>query len=230
MKIKNYTDYKKKFNKKQRRKALKHALDIRKFEIELYWKRTTYFWTLIAAIIAGFCLVQVKADKFKQDLSVILSCLGIVFSFGWICVNKGSKHWQENWETHVDMLENEFTGPLYKIVFSKAEQEQTFRDWVTGQAPMSVSKINQIISCYVFFLWIGLLVYSLFPECDFLKQKNWLYVIIGFSVITCFLLYYWGRTSTDNSKNTNEVTAILRTTTIVSKKMKKKYEFVTPTM
>lgn len=33
------------------REAYDKAHDIRKFEIELYWKRTTYVWTLIAALI-----------------------------------------------------------------------------------------------------------------------------------------------------------------------------------
>ena len=37
--------------------ALQHALDIRKFEISLYWQRGTYFWTLIAATFAGYFAV-----------------------------------------------------------------------------------------------------------------------------------------------------------------------------
>lgn len=41
----------------KRKFALEHALDIRKFEIELYWKRATYFWTLIAATFAGYLSV-----------------------------------------------------------------------------------------------------------------------------------------------------------------------------
>jgi len=39
-------------------KALNLALDIRKFEIELYWKRATYFWTFIGAALAGYALVD----------------------------------------------------------------------------------------------------------------------------------------------------------------------------
>ena len=46
-------DYEKAFEDKEE-KALEHALDIRKFEIELYWKRATYFWTFIGATLAGF--------------------------------------------------------------------------------------------------------------------------------------------------------------------------------
>ena len=37
--------------------ALDQALDIRKFEIELYWKRTAYFWTLITAAFAGYFVI-----------------------------------------------------------------------------------------------------------------------------------------------------------------------------
>ena len=33
---------------------LAFAADIRKFEIELYWKRATYYWTFIAAAFAGY--------------------------------------------------------------------------------------------------------------------------------------------------------------------------------
>ncbi|WP_437438215.1 RipA family octameric membrane protein, partial [Vibrio cholerae] len=37
--------------------AFAQASDIRKFEIELYWKRATYFWALIAVAFAGFFAV-----------------------------------------------------------------------------------------------------------------------------------------------------------------------------
>ena len=80
---------------RKKEKALEHALDIRKFEIDLYWKRATYFWAFIGATFAGYGAVQASSLSSKTDLSVVLSCLGIVFSFGWFCANKGSKQWQE---------------------------------------------------------------------------------------------------------------------------------------
>lgn len=66
-----------------RKKALEHALDIRKFEIELYWKRASYFWTFIAATFAGYGAVSVSSGPgaAKSDLLVLLSCLGIVFGY-----------------------------------------------------------------------------------------------------------------------------------------------------
>lgn len=185
------------FVEERRKEALTNALDIRKFEIELYWKRAAYFWTFIGATFAGFIAVQASSAINKQDLSVMLSCLGVVFSFAWVCVNRGSKQWQENWEKHVDMLENEVTGPLYKVVLSR-RPPQNLKErsihLVTGPSPLSVSKINQIISIYVTALWLCLLFYSL-PEFRLSASFNWFYVaILLVSGSACVLFLALGRT------------------------------------
>ena len=181
----------------KREKALKHALDIRKFEIELYWKRATYFWTFIGATFAGYVAVQASTAASKQDLAVILSCLGFVFSVAWICVNRGSKQWQENWENHVDSLEDEVIGPLYKVVLTRADPtgwREHGVHLITGPSPFSVSKINQIISIYISGLWVCLLFYSL-PEFDFSASFNLLYVsVIAISILSCVLFFWLGRT------------------------------------
>lgn len=94
-----------------RAEALKYALDIRKFEIELYWKRAAYFWTLIAAAFAGYFALR-SAEKLREGPLFLVTCLGLVLSVAWYLVNRGSKFWQENWERHVDILEDEIIGPL----------------------------------------------------------------------------------------------------------------------
>ncbi|QWL81710.1 hypothetical protein HQ395_14325 [Aeromonas hydrophila] len=188
-------EYAKAFEGKES-EALKQALDIRKFEIELYWKRATYFWTFIGATMAGFLAIQASSAQNKQDLAVILSCLGMVFSFAWICVNRGSKFWQENWEKHVDVLEDNVTGPLYKIVMSRNAMSKTGEKVVhffTGPSPISVSKVNQIISLYVFTLWACLFFYSL-PEFGLDREINWFYVaLVSFSASACILFVWLGQ-------------------------------------
>jgi len=101
-------------------KALEYALDIRKFEIELYWKRTTYFWTLIVVLFTGFILVK-SGKSGHENLIFLISCIGLVLSTGWYLVNRGSKYWQENWERHVDILEEKVIGSLYKTTIAKEE-------------------------------------------------------------------------------------------------------------
>ena len=56
-----------------RTEALKAALDIRKFEIELYWKRAAYFWTLIAASFAGYGAVQASQTLTRRSPNCPLS-------------------------------------------------------------------------------------------------------------------------------------------------------------
>lgn len=229
----------------KKKEALEHALDIRKFEIELYWKRATYFWTFIGAVFVGFFAVQtfsvplppippnppnsdyasaiwnytsllISFRETKADLSVVLSCLGLVFSFGWFCVNKGSKQWQENWENHVDLLEDEITGPLYKTVLGRLPLERLkgcprekcsldyvkgqIKNLVTGPDSFSVSKINQIISLYMTLLWYGFLIKSLLSfSSSYALSWQSVHFIVTINVVlitmfTCFGFSRFGRT------------------------------------
>ena len=192
-------EYEEKFKGKEE-KALAQALDIRKFEIELYWKRAAYFWTFIGATFAGFIAVEASGASNKEDLAIILANLGFVFSFAWFCANKGSKFWQENWEKHVDVLGDGVMGPLYKVVLSRNASSSVFErvvDFTTGPSKVSVSKINQLISLYVSVLWVCLYFYSL-PEFSMDKEVNWFYVLVSIMsllVSGSFLLLgrtYWG--------------------------------------
>ena len=94
--LKHFSDSEEKAGKKHK-KALTAALDTRKFEIELYWKRATYFWAFIAVTFAAYGLVQRLDTDDKTFMSFFLSCLGFILSFGWVLANRGSKQWQENW-------------------------------------------------------------------------------------------------------------------------------------
>lgn len=98
------------------------------------------------------------------------------------------KHWQENWEKHVDVLEDDVIGPLYKVVLSRNSGmsiSEKIRNFITGPSAISVSKTNQIISLYVSILWVILLHYSL-PTFRKNAPINWFYVVIvGLSFATC---------------------------------------------
>jgi FtsH-binding integral membrane protein len=143
------------------RAALDHALDIRKFEIGLYWQRAAYFWALIAVAFAGyFAILGAEHLRNKELLSFFVSCIGLVFTWAWFQVNRGSKYWQENWENHVDMLEDPITGPLYKTTMHRPSENGLLEKHVTGPKAISVSKVNQLVSFFTLTLWVGLLVYS----------------------------------------------------------------------
>ena len=168
---------------------LRRADEIRKFEIELYWRRATYFWTLIGAAFLAFFAIQAADDlgnPEKPVFSFIVANLGFVFSIGWFFVNRGSKFWQENWETQVDRLEKRENLDLYRlVVYSRTDRDC----WLTGAAPYSVSKINQMTSVYVTVLWAGLGTSSIVQCCG---QTDCSGTTVGiFIVVPLFTLAFW---------------------------------------
>lgn len=182
-------------------KALEHALDIRKFEIGLYWQRATYFWALIAVAFAGyFAVLGAEHLMNKEFLAFLLSCIGLIFTWAWFQVNRGSKYWQENWENHVDMLEDEITGPLYKTVLRRPEDTEHLEideaKWVlfleknvTGPAAISASKINQLVSTFTLLIWFCLIIYSITETV----QSTVIVIgeiVIGLITLGFFLLLY----------------------------------------
>lgn len=149
--------------------ALEQAYEIRKFEIELYWKRATYFWTFIGAAFVGYAAFfnagsnALPANPKREFILVLIACIGFVFSVAWHCVNKGSKFWQENWENHVELLEDKVFGPLYKTQARRPNRSASLSDLIVdffvAPKPFSVSKVNQLVSTFMALIW-GLILYS----------------------------------------------------------------------
>lgn len=157
----------------------KIALETRKFEIDLYWKRATYFWAFIAADIAAYALVftRVGDSLSKSVLMTALSMFGVLFSLGWYFVNWGNKYWQENWEDQMSLLVTRKYGPIFKIL--KFSKKGFFP--LNGGYHFSVSKVNQWLSLFTFFMWLMLFVYSMlkvagvnFAGCKLFNENRWI--------------------------------------------------------
>ncbi|MDE5898942.1 MAG: hypothetical protein K2H09_06740 [Treponemataceae bacterium] len=162
-------------------KAYEQAAEIRRFEIELYWKRAGYFWAFIASIYTAFFSVQKefyydKCTGFTHGAVplLVLSALGFFFCLAWLLSSKASKHWQENWENHIDLLEDYVTGPLYKIY--------------SAGASYSVSKINIAAGYVISVCSAGLFVFEVAEFCRNLKSLPHILAFIAmivFAVCGC---------------------------------------------
>ena len=148
-----FTDDKPSETERMRSRALKEAQDIRKFEIDLYWRRTGFFWAFITiiytALFSVFCKYIECPVKYSIFVPVIstLSGLGFFFSIAWHMVNKGSKFWQENWEKHVSLLEESDIGPLYDVYLNP---KTTGSRWnPTKEFDFSVTKVNMWASSLI---------------------------------------------------------------------------------
>lgn len=129
-------------------KRFNAVLQNRQFEIDLFWKRSLFFWGFIGAAFVG-----IGALKYEQPaLSLLVSSFGFVCSLCWTLANRGSKFWQEQWESKIENVEADVTGPL----FQKIEPTQR-KGWLGGQR-YSVSKLAILISDYVSVIWLFIFI------------------------------------------------------------------------
>jgi len=193
--ISSKAEYLASFGSKQKA-ALDRAHDIRKFEIELYWKRATYFWAFSAAALAGYFTTSGGADSLN---TYIICCLGFLFSLSWYLVNRGSSYWQRNWEKHVDLLEDETDGPLHKLVIARDK----FRIFdLSGPYRFSPARINTTLSLMFVVLWLALIVRTSLPQpIDLTSWKP--FAAVGTLTLLAALHMVWkGRTGRAREQRT----------------------------
>ena len=181
-------DYIKEYDKEKLEEAFKIALDTRKFEIELYWKRTGYFVLFIGAVFVGYykMLQTIERGPFdvqKELLFLFFSILGFILSLLWYIANRGSKFWQENWEAHIEALSTHLGIPIFGIIkYSESTKSDFMKEY-----PFSVSKVNQMISLIATISWFLLFFFNIF----YLIFKNdWVIMTRECGCIVCVIYYY----------------------------------------
>ncbi|EJB8504582.1 hypothetical protein MW364_002760 [Vibrio parahaemolyticus] len=165
------------------------ALATRNFEIELFWKRSVFFWGFIASAFVGYATVV----KDNPKLAFVLACFGFVCSVAWSLVNRGSKYWQENWESIVADIENDITGELFK--YRSPQQDKGV--WLTSRQ-FSVSKVTIALSDFTCLIWFGFMLYHLVKQLQVsLCLQDGLLVAIAFFITIIFVMFMvaFGRSS-----------------------------------
>ncbi|KAA8485394.1 hypothetical protein BDE36_2056 [Arcticibacter tournemirensis] len=173
--------------KEQIQMSYQKAWEAKNFEIDLYWRRATYFWAFQIASFAGYFTV-LNSKQFEENnpkdhvILYFVVCIGFITALAWALINQGSKTWQRHWEIHVDMLEDEITGPLYKIV--------------TTAKTYSVSKINDLVSRFFTCVWILLAIHYFGNYITFNPYSNgglnWIVILISIIVLFFVGSMQWG--------------------------------------
>ncbi|MBC6720693.1 hypothetical protein [Treponema sp. Marseille-Q4130] len=187
--------------KAQREEAYKRAHEIRQFEIELFWKRGTYYWAFIlAAFTAHFALFNfLFTEKYRPlSLSAVynlprLSLLALIitslfcyfFSLCWVLMNKGSLFWQKTWEEKIYELEYKFSGNLYRTMLNTENSDFDYCPLSLKAYNYSVTKIT-LLTSIVLTIVSGLM--SLFYAVIFALR------LCKISSVDCFMnfsIVYW---------------------------------------
>lgn len=158
--------------------ALKRAVETRCFEIELYWKRATYFWAFQAIAGGALSLLFKDGNIISPALLPIPCIIGIISALAALLTAKGSKFWQENWEMHVDMLENALNERVTQVILWKDDVQ------------FSVSRVNEDLIKFVLYGWsIGLVISlaNLFPF-RFCPSYAWLLSDVNIPLVMLYIL------------------------------------------
>jgi hypothetical protein len=164
------------------------AHDIRQFEIEMYWKRATYFWAfqLIAFTTLGLLFKDGNIGSLGQlslGRLLIPAPIGVIAGLAGYLTARGSKFWQKNWEAHVDLLEDETKKRLTHVILCR-------------DAPQfSVSRINQCLLGSLTFGWTAVLIVGAIPKAaEYLKTySSWLGGIAIFITLVSALFLFGNR-------------------------------------
>lgn len=155
------TEQLKTISEKDRLTLYNKAIELRKFEIENFWKRTLFFWGIIAIIYAGY----LKAEL--NEYAIVLPLIGTLFNVIFSLSIRGSKYWQEHWETVSRLYENTFDYKLLQID-TKELIDSYNEPFLTKPFRFSVSKLTMLISdlsAIVWtFLWLKELISLFFIE------------------------------------------------------------------
>lgn len=91
---------------------------------------------------AAFVAYAALLDKHNVDavrvdaIRIVVCCFGFSCSLSWTLQNRGSKYWQESWESKVAILELEVLGG---VLFANKEPRQPKGFW--GAWRYSVSRL-----------------------------------------------------------------------------------------
>ncbi len=178
-------------DKKRRECAFRTAHDLRKFEIELLWKRSTYLWGFQVVAFAGFAAMSQKSiEIFLQNpwsisgitaiaLQLSISGFGLLTAFLWFCTARASKIWFYNWEKHIDLLEREFSGNLYRTLYFR-EPNRIY----------SLTSVNEAVAIIAGGFWaiISLLVGGLVGY-KFLDHERVLFALLCVLIVVVIVFF-----------------------------------------
>lgn len=136
----------KKAKKKYEINLYQEILQLRKFEIENFWKRSLFFWGTIAIVLAGYFQLDLK------QYLIFISFSGMIYNFIFSLSIRGSKYWQEHWETIAVVYEKTLN---FRLLTHKADKLIALNNNSKYTSPyrFSVSKLTMLLSDVTVLVW-----------------------------------------------------------------------------
>ncbi|MBP5368964.1 MAG: class I SAM-dependent methyltransferase [Bacteroidales bacterium] len=149
-------------------RILENFYRCRDFELSSFWQKSIFLFGFLSLCFAGYGALLLKTADNNVNSNYLYECmlgicvLGIVLSYIWIAMCKGSKAWYEVYEKTIYQLETEIFSSekdLEKYVeglctkqFRDKMDMKLFNNYDGGQ--YSPSKINILIGDILLIIWI----------------------------------------------------------------------------
>lgn len=134
------------------------VLACRNAEIELFWKRSSFYWVFVAAALVAYGTL----GKDNRTLGLLLSCFGLMSSLAWCLGNIGSKWWQENWEQKLKEISPYVIGA--DVFTPRRKEEMPSGNWSNPIIRYSVTRLAFLLSAFVAFIWFTVFVKEIFAS------------------------------------------------------------------
>ena len=181
-------------DKKRIKELMQLAMEQRKFAIEFYWKRASYFWLFVGAMFVAYTATLPDKDTLdlvqSERINLFVCLVGFFSSVAWYMANRGSKYWQENWELHIEFLSKKLGTPIFEVLMYP-------RKSATGSPlsyyPYSFTRVNLFLNIIIIIVWAVLSLLGLaslldISPDDYITYKVLLIGIAGLVVTLCIIL------------------------------------------
>ena len=155
-------------------------------EIDLFWKRGTYFATILGGILVAYEFVDRRGDADGYE-RIVLSSFGILVSIAWFLVNLGSKHWQDVWEDKLTTLQDEWGRELYRSDLGGRIDR-------VGRWRPSVSRTATLVSFATIILFVAATAIAVHENSSVETDDGIFLVIVYVVLLALFLRLTWTRT------------------------------------
>lgn len=132
------------------------VLACRNAEVELFWKRSSYYWVFVAAALVAYGTL----GKDNRAVGLLVSCFGLMSSLAWLLGNIGSKWWQENWEQKLKDVSPDVIGADVFTPLSKKSMPKG--SWSSPIIRYSVTRLATLLSAFVVIIWLAVFLKEIF--------------------------------------------------------------------
>lgn len=174
----------------ERKKLFDITLDLRKFEIDLYWKRSTYYWAFTVVAFAAFGVIAGRInhvpEPLRYSLLPVVASVGLIFALALYLSSRGSSYWHAHWETLNEEVARLEIGDFFRVMLDpRSGGGIGIGAKLFNAYPASVTKINAIVALALSVVWLGLLLSFTFTYGDLSLTKifNLLFVVCWVAIL-----------------------------------------------